>query len=272
MASAIDFSFARPSPSAIKAASIDSVLRYVCEDQSKAISVAEASGYRVAGIAYGLVYEDGTSDFSGGANAGTAKARIAAPILTNLTRAGLWSPGRPVYCAVDENLARPLYSVTWAGIDAFASALGRPPACYGPRPFLLYLEQVHGVRYAWELGSSSFNTGPEPKGKTLQQLVGGAPIGGSSVDYDTILAPDWGQFPFHGAPTPAPTPTTEDPPMHLATNPTSGAIFLVSGSRKMPVANPVKEAALAAQGIAAVNPPLTQAEFDALQAVTWGAF
>lgn len=193
----VDYSFSRPAPAQLKAAGAEGVLRYVSSDAAKAITVAEAAALRASGLLFGLVYEDGPMDFSGGANAGVAKARIAAPILAGLERSGHWVTDRPVYAAVDGNLAQSAYVDTWEGIHAFASSLGRQDACYGPRPFLRWLEQQHDVRYLWELGSSSFNIGPEPANKTLQQLVA-VPAGCKSldgVDWDTALVSDWGQFP-----------------------------------------------------------------------------
>ena len=210
MAQAVDFSFSRPAPAAIKAAGCAGVLRYICAELAKRITVAEHLTYRAAGIPVALVYEDGAGDFAGGANAGAAKAVIAAPQLVALA----WPKDRPVYAAIDENLPVALYQLAYEGIHAFASALGRPDAIYGPRPFGYWAWKTHGVEYFWELGSSSFNDGPEPPSKRLQQLVGGSPIGGASVDYNTVLAEDWGQFPYT-APVPAPKP----PAPHVAPSP-----------------------------------------------------
>ena len=197
----VDFSFSHPRPAVLRAAGVEGVLRYLALDRAKAISVAEASQLHAAGLPYGLVYEDGPMDFAGGANAGGAKAAVAAPILAALTRAELWAPDRPVHCAVDGNLPTSLYRLTWEGIHAFAQLLERPEACYGPRPYLYWLEQNHGVRFLWESGSASYNTGPEPT-KTLQHLVtvppGCKPVSG--VDWDLALVPDWGQFPAPAAP------------------------------------------------------------------------
>lgn len=198
MPTIIDFSFARPTPAEIKAARVAGVLRYITEVSSKCLTGPEAASYHAAGIPIGLVYEDAADDFAGGVNAGNAKAHIAAPILKTL---GV-PAHRPVHCAVDCNLPQAAYPQTYAGIHAFCSTLGRPDAVYGPRPFLLWCEKTHGVEWLWELGSSSFNTGPEPTNKRLQQLVskpsGVGTIGG--VDYNAALCSDWGQWP---APLPA---------------------------------------------------------------------
>ena len=208
MAQAVDFAFSRPAPSAIKAARCIGVLRYVCADTSKRITAAEAAAYHAVGLAVALVYEDGAEDFANGANAGAAKATIAAPQLKAL---GV-PKDRPVYCAIDGSLSPADFVLAYEGIHAFASLLGRPDAIYGPRPFLAWCQHTHGVEYLWELGSSSYNTGPEPtSGKRLQQLVGGAPIGGCDVDYNDILEPDWGQWPYVAPQPPKPKPTPPKP-------------------------------------------------------------
>lgn len=211
----VDYSFARPAPDAIKAAGAHGVIRYLSSDAAKAISVAEARELHATGLSYALVYEDGPMDFSGGANAGAVKARIAALLLVALTDAGLWGHHCPIYAAVDGNLPQSDYVDTWEGIHAFASSLGRPDACYGPRPFLYWLEQEHEVSFLWECGSANFNTGPEPSRKTLQQLVvvpvGCRPLAG--VDWDEALVNNWGQFP---SPAPCPPSSPEESMLFLA--------------------------------------------------------
>lgn len=209
----VDFAFERPSVAALKAAGVTGVLRYVCEDASKMMTTTEARSYVSEKIAYGLVYEDATNDFSEGANMGVAKAKIAAPLLSALA----FESGRPVYCAVDYDIPEALYQITWEGIHAFCVSLSRPDACYGPRPFLQYLEQVHGVGWLWEVASSDWNgDGPEPKQKRLQQNVGGPAIGGAAVDYNTVVMSDWGQFP---APDPIQPPKPKPVPVPVPPKP-----------------------------------------------------
>lgn len=193
----VDYSFTHPDPWAIRAAGATGVLRYSSLDPVKSFSVAEARALlHTFDLSYALVQEDGAADFVTGAEGGRAKANVARVLRDDLIAAGLWDRKLPIYCAVDENLPENLYAITYQGIQAFAKALGIPEAVYGPRPFLRYCELVRGVRYLWELGSSSFNTGPEPA-KTIQQLVT-VPTGCkelADVDWDQALVEDWGQFP-----------------------------------------------------------------------------
>lgn len=194
----VDFAFSRPAPSAIGAAGYAGVIRYLSSDPSKAIGPSEASGYLGAGLSIALVYEDGAADANGGAATGGEKAAIAGPQLVAL---GVPS-GRPVYFAVDENLAADLYPSAWACVDTFARTLGRPAAVYGPRPLLAYCKQ-RGASYLWETGASSWNTGPEPPGVQLHQLAGQVVVDGATVDVDVAATADWGQWPYQ-PPTPSP--------------------------------------------------------------------
>ncbi len=216
----VDFAFGRPTPASLKAAGVTGVLRYTSSDPAKAITLDEYRGYVDAGIAVGLVYEDGAMDWTSVA-AGQAKARIAIPILTQIK----WPLTRPVYAAVDENLPAAMYSATYSSIAAFAVAIGHPTAVYGPRPFLLYCDQTHNVEWLWEVASADWNTGAEPKNKRLQQLVGGgpSPIGGADVDYDTAIQKDWGQTPAPLIPAP-PTPNPPKPPPAPTPPPTEDTV------------------------------------------------
>ena len=211
-----DFSFARPTPASLKAAGAVGVMRYVCKDSSKVITPAEAKSYLNAGLGLGLVYEDGAMDWSSQA-AGKSKAVTAIPILKSLG----WPAGRPVYAAVDMvDLPSSQYETVYQSIHAFCLATMTPDAAYGPRPFLLYCEEHHGMEWLWEMASSSANTGPEPTNKRLQQLVGSTgPLFG--VDANTVMHNDWGQEPDPTPPPPSPwpsPPTTEGPVTHHPLN------------------------------------------------------
>jgi hypothetical protein len=258
MTTLADFSDARPAPAAIKAAKCVGVIRYLSEDKAKCITVAEAAGYHAVDLSVALVYEDGAEDFVGGANAGTAKAVIAAKILKAL---GI-PKDRPVYCAIDGGLSLSQYQVAYEGIHAFCSALGRPDAMYGPRPFALWLHETHGVEWFFEAGAASFNTGPEPTSKRIQQLVtrpaGVGEIPG--VDYDLALTADWGQW--LAAPVPSPTPLEVD--MIYTLNPN----YLVRGDKKTGIPNPAALDSLRAQGIP--EKKLTAEQLGALATVPWG--
>lgn len=192
-----DFSSARPGATGLTTAKVFSVGRYIstlADDQTKCLTPAEAALYHAKGISIWLVQEDGANDFQAGANAGAAKAHLAAPKIKAL---GVPNT-RPIYCAVDGALAPSAYQSTYEGIHAYCSAIGHPDALYGPRGFAYWYEKNHGLEWYWETAASSQNgTGPQPKCWKIQQLVS-RPDGVallSGVDYDNLLVPDWGQWP-----------------------------------------------------------------------------
>jgi len=196
----IDFAYSRPSPSAIKTAGFAGVIRYLSSDPFKAISPSEADSYHLAGLTVTLVYEDAANDAEGGAAAGRAKAGIAKPQLRNL---GV-PIDRPVYFAVDENLAPQKYGDALSCVTSFAAFLGRPPACYGSRPFLAFAKE-NGVSYLYEAGAAQWNTGPAPAHVQLHQEATQAVVDGSTVDVDIASATDYGQWP-RPVSTPRPPP------------------------------------------------------------------
>ena len=188
-----------------EAADYDGGIRYLSSYAWKNLTVAEKDEALKAGKALSLVYEDGATDFRGGANAGVAKAHIAAPELVALG----WTAGRPVYAADDPcgaGMSPSLYQVTYEGMKAFADALNRPVAAYGVRAFLYWLETEKGVKFLWECGSALSNAGPEPK-SYIQQTTTQVSIGGVTCDVDlTVNLSDWGQVPAPVAPKPDPKP------------------------------------------------------------------
>jgi hypothetical protein len=183
-------------------------LRYLSLSPAKNLSLAEKAAAHAAGAELALVYEDGAMDFCGGAGPGAAKAHVAAGLLAGLD----WPAGRPVYAAIDTDLDPALYGVTWEGVRTFANLLGRPAAAYAPRPFLVFIEHFYGVKFLWELGSSSFNTGPQPTHLCLQQQANPVDVGGVQCDTNLVFVADWGQVPAPVAPPKPPTPPTPPTP------------------------------------------------------------
>jgi hypothetical protein len=197
MTQAIDSGDRIPAQEA-KAAHFAGGVRYLSNYPSKNLSHIEWVDDQAAGFPVALVYEDGAEDALGGANAGTAKAAVASPLLSLLG----WPKGRPVYFACDFNPSPDQYQLCWEAINAFATSLGRPPAAYACWPLLAYCEK-EGLEFGWALGSSSFNTGPAPTRLVLQQLDSQVRVGAATCDVNDVLAVDWGQVP---APLPFPTP------------------------------------------------------------------
>jgi Domain of unknown function (DUF1906) len=76
---AIDYSYARPSPAAVKTAGYDAVIRYLSGGtEGKDLTAAEADGLLAAGLGIGLVWETTADRALAGAAAGTADGTAAA--------------------------------------------------------------------------------------------------------------------------------------------------------------------------------------------------
>lgn len=189
------------------------VIRYGSDFSSKNLTPAEHHSYQSAGIADALVWENTTTDYQGGPNAGAAfgtRAKVHADSLS-------WPADRPYRAAFDMDVPSSDYPLALAYLRAFAAASGRPGGGYGPWPLLSYFEKEGGFGFGWGVGSSSFNTGARPASVVLQQRPGVHPfsgpwqtvIGGVTCDLNDALALDFGQNPGPIITKPSPPPPVE---------------------------------------------------------------
>ena len=195
------------------------VARYVSQRSGKTIIVPEAKGYLAAGKSIVLVYEDNATDGLGGAAMGLAKARIAAPILSAIG----WPATRPVHFAFDMPGYQQDLPAFIACATAFARGINRPIAVYGDVDTCTYAHS-HGIKYLWQFGEG---TAP---GLTIKQGPSFIAPWGQSVDPDTALANDYGQWsPTPPAPKPVPT---EDEVLFLAKSFNGPATLLYDAQAK----------------------------------------
>lgn len=163
--------------------------RYVAQQPGKYITAPEFQGYLKAGKSVILVYEDNPDDALGGAPVGTAKAKVALPILNAIG----WPMNRPVHFAVD----MPGYGADLpafiACAEAFAAGIGRPAGIYGDVDTCTYAYQ-RGIRYLWQFGES------RAPGVTVYQSPSTTAPWGQSIDPDEALALDYGQVPYEEDP------------------------------------------------------------------------
>ena len=174
-----------------KLGAYDFVARYVSLQPGKCVTPSEMASYRAARKSIVLVYEDNADDGLGGANAGAAKAHLALPILKAIG----WPQDRPVHFAFD----MPGYAVDLPTFircaQAFAAGIGRPAAVYGDVDTCTASHSA-GIKYLWQFGE-----GRAPGITILQGMSFTAPWG-QSVDPDSALAEDYGQWPAPVAPKP----------------------------------------------------------------------
>lgn len=188
---AVDYSFARPSPAAIKAQGYKAVGRYLGGAPSKDITRSEAAQLHAAHLAIFLVFEGTPDRAGGGTSAGRADAH-AAGVAADLIG---YPSSCPIFFAVDFNGRTDLVRPYFEGVH---SVLGTRTGVYGSIAITEGLRSL--APYRWQTCAWS-GTKVDPEAHIYQRLrpIAGHPI--ADTDEDVILLP----FPMWG-PTPAPHP------------------------------------------------------------------
>ena len=194
MASGIDYSFAHPTPSAIKAAGYSFVLRYYGGDAS--LTPAEAQQLSAAGLLIGCVFERGSQDMlnpslwsSYGAAAKAAAQQCSQPT---------WAP---IFAGADFDVqAGEQTKAVLLSLQAFGTAIAPYPAgLYGG--FLACAAAAFvGCRWLWQ--TEAWSGGKVQAGIGILQKAQGASVGGVQVDVDI----DEGVLAEHGLWTPGAAP------------------------------------------------------------------
>jgi hypothetical protein len=208
MAFGIDYSDARPSHAAMKAAGVRFVCRYIGSTvraagrDSKWLSPAEARSLHADGFDLAVVFETGAQRADGGRAAGLADARTAS---AELAYCGL-PDDLPVYFAVDyDATVGPLIT---AYFTAVAGVLGlKRVGAYGGYKVIKALFDAHLITYGWQ--TYAWSGGQWDDRAQLRQYSNYRMVGGVSVDYDRSIYDDFGQWRAAG-PTPPPSPDQED--------------------------------------------------------------
>lgn len=189
----VDYSTGRPSHSAMKAAGVKFVVRYVGSTNHtstrhpKFITPSEYKALKADGFEVVLVFEEGARNAAGGRSAGLADAATTKAELKYLGLPATY----PVYFAVDWDT--PYTSV----IDAYFVALGgvlgiAQVGCYGGLKVIQGVLDKKRVRLAWQTlaWSSSWDTRAQLRQTGINKTVGGA-----SVDFNQSYQADYGQKP-----------------------------------------------------------------------------
>jgi hypothetical protein len=227
---AVDYSWARPDPQALRAAGYTVALRYLGTG-ARDISRAELDRLHAAGIAVGLIWETTAQRPLAGYAAGRSDARRA-----NEFAGQLGAPGwLPVFYAVDfpASDAQTRGEVA-AYFEGCRSVPGRPVAAYGHYGVIEYLCGVLGITHGWQCagwsgpgtgsGGSYVNAGDGSRRRLSRhacmfQEYGGVRVEGT--DHNAVFsdAAAWAWHPNAAAPdTPETAPSMEDlmsNPIHL---------------------------------------------------------
>lgn len=200
MTKAVDYSWARPEPGTIKAAGYDIAVRYLGDDASKRLSLAERDRLHAAGIAVGLVWENGATRPLGGEAAGRADAVAA----NHQADALGWPADKAIYMAVDFDASAGQIAGPIAGyLQGAASASGRPLGVYGSYFVIEHLVGGGIVGHGWQCAAWSGNgqgSGGAIEGRRLSRhacmFQRAVPVLGGSCDHNDVLM-DPGPWAWH---------------------------------------------------------------------------
>lgn len=211
IAKGYDFSYARPSTSALKQAGATFVVRYLSvrnsQTSGKILTKSEADKYRAAGIEIVSNYEWYASRCLEGRAAGIADAKTAAA--QHIAAGG---PGaRPIYFSVDVDTATNQHDEIGDYFRGVASVIGLPrTGVYGEYEIVKYLLDKGLVAYAWQ--TYAWSHGLYDERSVLAQDRNGLKLSdGSDVDLDTAHAQDYGQWGYTGKGSPPSKPSKPTP-------------------------------------------------------------
>jgi hypothetical protein len=180
------------------AGGIAGVIRYVSQEPAKNLTAGEAAAYHGAGLTVNAVYEDGTTDYEGGATAGEQHGAVAKALLDAIG----YPADRGLIVAVDTDIPSAAYPLGLAYVRATATASGRVAGVYGPDAFVRYC-MASGVKYG--MNAAGWRDGA-PNAAQIQQGAPAVSIGGTECDPDTATAADYGQWPYTPPDPPPPPP------------------------------------------------------------------
>ena len=197
----IDYAWAKPAPDAIKAAGYSGVMRYLSNDPTKNLTVAEAAGLLAAGLSVGLVWETISARAGQGFAAGAADAATAEAAATAL--------GYPFYAAifyaVDYDADPAAVAPYFAGVNSRAA---RPVGVYGSA------RVVEGTAVPWKWQTSAWSAGRVSASAHLyqrQRATVAHPL--PSTDENVVIAPFpiWTTAPLLDPASPLPPVLTVPP-------------------------------------------------------------
>jgi hypothetical protein len=194
MTTGVDYSFSHPSPSAVRTAGAAFVARYLApvntDTAAKVITAAEAEQLHAAGLAIVLVWESTATRAASGRSAGVADARAA-----DAQARALGADGVPLFFAVDFDATSSQLAASGAVrayAEGWASVLGgERSGVYGGYTALSTLMSAGICRYGWQ--TAAWSGGRWYSGAQIRQGSAGS-IGGHSVDWDTAITSDYGQW------------------------------------------------------------------------------
>lgn len=189
----------RIAPSALRAAGVVGVCRYIAPQAWKEITKGEYDELVAAGIDVTLNWESSATDWLGGAPVGSAHAATA----VSKAKARGYPAGKVIVGSADFNMSRSQWdNAGQAYADAFAAGIragGYRPGVYGPWNVLTWVKAAGimdafwqaGMSWAWDNNDSRPPRQPWPGAHLIQRRH--ITIGGVDTDLNDILVtPLWG--------------------------------------------------------------------------------
>jgi hypothetical protein len=184
----VDYPWSHPGGAALQAAGIEFACRYLSHDTGKNLSRAEADDLAAHGVWCVVVWESTANRALSGRSGGITDAQTA---LAQATAYGMPS-GRPVYFATDWDVTPAQQAAVNAYLDGAGSVLGRGRiGVYGG--YYAVKRALDGGHAALGWQTFAWSGGQwDPRAAIRQGNQ--KKINGVSVDLDTALVPDYGQW------------------------------------------------------------------------------
>lgn len=178
---------------ALKAAGVTGVVRYVSRYPWKVLTAAEYGELKRGGLVVMLNFEDDAHDWLSGGMGGAADGTFAASAARTLG----YPVGSVIAGSADFDMSAAQWSTSGqAYATAFSHALakgGYRAGVYGPYDVLGWCEKLGGFDVFWQSMSTAFSQGrnarPWPGGHLWQRRQ--ITMGGVQVDVNDIRQPDW---------------------------------------------------------------------------------
>ena len=199
-ATGIDYSWARPSPTGIKAAGYTFASRYLSHDTTgKNLSKAEANALWAAGVDVVANWEQTSDAALSGYNQGVADAQAAE---SQANADGIPS-GRPIYFSVDFDATPAQQTPINSYFDGVVSVIGLArTGAYGGYYVIQRLFNAGKIKWGWQ--TYAWSGGQWDSRAQVRQVQNGITVAGDGdcCDEDQAVAADFGQW--HAAPANTP--------------------------------------------------------------------
>lgn len=188
----VDYSWARPSPTKLKAEGYTFAARYLSHTTTgKNLTLSEANALWAAGVDVVVVWEQSATTALGGFAQGASDAKAAEA----QAAANGMPKGRPIYSAVDFDAQPSQQSVINAYFDGVASVIGvSRTGAYGGYYLIQRLFNAKKIAWGWQTYAWSY--GNWDSRAQVRQVKNGITAGGSTscCDKDEAVAVDFGQW------------------------------------------------------------------------------